>query len=352
MKREMVIAGNEIPSGSRKLIELPLPKLYTQSPLTMPVHVIRGKADGPRVFVCAAIHGDELNGIEIVRRLLKSPVLKRLRGTLIAVPIVNIYGLIQQSRYLPDRRDLNRSFPGSEKGSLAARLAELFMSEIVANCTHGIDLHTGAIHRKNLPQIRANIDDDETARLANSFGVPVIINSTVRDGSLREAASDLGIPMLLYEAGEALRLDEVAIRAGVTGINNVLRALGMLPVKRSKRKTAWEPFIARSSSWIRASASGLFRKVASLGSRVETGELLGLIDDPFTGAEIEVTAKFSGIVIGCTEIPMVHQGDAIFHIARFEEINEIAERLETFQILHCPEEDPAQNNAGEEPPVV
>ncbi len=209
MTDDFVIGGETIPLRSRRMIELPLPPLYTHSPLTLPVHVVRGAKSGPRLFVSAALHGDELNGTEIIRRLLNQTVLKRLRGTLVAVPIVNVYGLIHQSRYLPDRRDLNRSFPGSVKGSLAARLAHLFMTEIVHNCTHGIDLHTGAIHRSNLPQIRANLDDEETARLADSFGVPVLLNANLRDGSLREAAAEHGIPMLLYEAGEALRFGEV-----------------------------------------------------------------------------------------------------------------------------------------------
>ena len=173
----MQIAGTEITSGSRVLVELTVPPLYLQSELTMPVHVVRGRKDGPTLFVSAAIHGDELNGSEIVRRILRSAMLKRLRGTLIAIPIVNVYGLIHHSRYLPDRRDLNRCFPGSDKGSLAARLADLFMTEIVENSTHGIDLHTGAIHRENLPQIRANLDDPETLALATSFNSPVILNS-------------------------------------------------------------------------------------------------------------------------------------------------------------------------------
>ena len=180
MSTPFVIAEKSIPARSRVLIELPLPPLYTHTPLSLPVHVIRGAKDGPRLFVSAAIHGDELNGTEIIRRLLKQPVLKRIRGTLVAVPIVNIYGLLHHSRYLPDRRDLNRSFPGSDKGSLAARLAHIFMTEIVDNCTHGIDLHTGAIHRSNLPQIRANLDDEETARLANDFGVPVLFNANLQ----------------------------------------------------------------------------------------------------------------------------------------------------------------------------
>lgn len=352
MNDQFSIGGVSVPLRSRQVIELELPPLYVHSPLTMPVHVLRGGRKGPVLFVSAAIHGDEINGTEIIRRLLRQPALKRLRGTLVAVPIVNVYGLIHQSRYLPDRRDLNRSFPGSKQGSLAARLAHLFMHEIVAKCTHGIDLHTGAIHRSNLPQIRANLDDEETAKLAEAFGVPVLLNSNIRDGSLREAAAEQGIPMLLYEAGEALRFDEVCIRAGVKGVINVMRSLSMLPKIRSRRKKPFEPFIARSSSWVRAPASGLFRKVSAMGSRVKRGEVLGRIDDPFGREEFEVLAHYSGIIIGCSEIPLVHEGEALFHIARFEDIKEVAGQVESFQSKLTPDESPAADIVEQEPPIV
>lgn len=351
MSEDFVIGGEVIPLRSRCLIELQLPPLYVHSPLTVPVHVMRGAKGGPHMFVSAALHGDEINGTEIIRRLLKQSALKRLRGTLVAVPIVNVYGLIHHSRYLPDRRDLNRSFPGSEKGSLAARLAHLFMTEIVQKCTHGIDLHTGAIHRSNLPQIRANLDDPETAQLAESFGVPVLLNSNLRDGSLREAAAEKGIPMLLYEAGEALRFDEVSIRAGVKGIISVMRSLGMLPPGRSRSRKPNEPFVARSSVWVRASASGLFRNVCSLGARVKRGDVLGLIDDPFGGEEFEVTASASGIIIGCSQIPLVHEGEALYHIARFEDVKGVAGQVEYFQTELTPEEQ-IMSNEQDEPPIV
>lgn len=352
MEPEFSIGGQSIPKRSRQVIELELPPLYVHSPLTMPVHVLRGLKEGPRLFVSAAIHGDEINGTEIIRRLLNHPSLKRLRGTLVAVPIVNIYGIIHQSRYLPDRRDLNRSFPGSAKGSLAARLAHLFMQEIVNPCTHGIDLHTGAIHRFNLPQIRANLDDPETARLAESFGVPVLLNANIRDGSLRESAAEQGMPILLYEAGEALRFDEVSIRAGVKGVINVMRALEMLPATRSKRKKPYEPYIARSSSWIRAPASGLFRKVCAMGSRVKRGAVLGLIDDPFGREHDEVISNVSGIIIGCSEIPLVHEGEALFHIARFEDSREVAGQVESFQTEMTPEDIAPPTSSRLEPPIV
>ncbi|MES9860293.1 MAG: succinylglutamate desuccinylase/aspartoacylase family protein, partial [Candidatus Thiodiazotropha sp. 4PDIVS1] len=311
------INGNTVEPGTRTTIDLPAGRLYTHAPMTIPVHVVSGKRAGPRLFISAAIHGDEINGVEIIRRVLNSPALKRMRGTLIAVPIVNIHGLINHSRYLPDRRDLNRSFPGSEKGSLAARLAHLFMQEIVCQSTHGIDLHTGAIHRSNLPQIRANLDDEETEKLARAFDVPVIISSNLRDGSLREAAAEHGIPMLLYEAGEALRFDEVSIRAGVKGIINVMRTLEMLPATRRKSQKQIDPVVARSSSWVRAPDSGVLRAMVPLGGRVKKGTLLGVVADPFGESEFQLNSPFSGIIIGRSNLPLVNEGDALYHIARF-----------------------------------
>jgi predicted deacylase len=331
------INGVSFRPGTRTTIDLPAGRLYTHAPVTIPVHVVSGKRSGPKLFISAAIHGDEINGVEIIRRVLRLPTLKRLRGTLIAVPIVNVHGLISHSRYLPDRRDLNRSFPGTEKGSLAARLANIFMQEIVAKSTHGIDLHTAAEHRNNLPQIRANLDDKETERLARAFEVPVIISSNIRDGSLREAAAEYGIPMLLYEAGEALRFDEVSIRAGVKGIVNVMRALDMLPPSRSKPKKQIEPVVARSTSWIRAPGSGILRAMVPLGGRVKKGSLLGVVADPFGEREVNITATFSGIVIGRTELPLVNEGNALYHVARFEDIKEVEARVDEFREEHAPE---------------
>ena len=330
----LVINGIEILAGTRTSIDLPAARLYTHAPMSIPVQVVSGKKSGPRLFLSAAIHGDEINGIDIIRRLLKLPALKRLHGTIIAVPMVNVHGIINHSRYLPDRRDLNRSFPGSEKGPLALRLANLFMKEIVNKCTHGIDLHTGAIHRTNLPQIRANMDDEETKKLAMAFDVPVVLSSTLRDGSLREAAVESGIPMLMYEAGEALRFNEVAIRAGVQGIVNVMRALEMLPPSRSKSPKKFESVVARSSSWIRAPDSGILRAMVPLGARVNKDTLLGIVADPFGESEVAVETPYSGIVIGRTNLPLVNEGDALYHIARFEDIQEVEAKVDDFQEEH------------------
>lgn len=331
--KPVTINGVTIQPGEQRVIDLPIGKLYTRIDVNIPLQVICGKTSGPTLFVSAAIHGDELNGVEIARRLLKTSALKRLRGTLIVIPVVNIFGIIQHSRYLPDRRDLNRSFPGSSKGSLAARLAHTFLQDVVRQCDYGIDLHTGAVHRSNLPQIRANLDDPETRLLAEAFSVPVLLNSNLRDGSLRQVANEYGVKVLLYEAGEALRFDELSIRAGVRGILSFMRTLNMLPSTKSPSKHH-EPFIARSSSWERAPESGILRSVAALGVRVNKGDILGVISDPsdlLDQTECSVTAQYSGLVIGKSNIPLVNEGDALFHIARFEDINEAAASVEGFQ---------------------
>jgi len=336
MGEPITVNGVTVEPGRRQTIDLPVAKLYTHTMLAMPVHVVNGKRGGPRLFVSAAIHGDELNGVEIIRRLLKLPILSRLRGTLIAIPIVNVHGFLERSRYLPDRRDLNRSFPGHERGSLASRVASLFMEEIVGQCSHGIDLHTAGVHRSNLPQIRANLEDKETARLAEAFGTPVLIDANIRDGSLRQAAMEQGIPMLLYEAGEALRFDEVAIRAGVHGIVQVMRALGMLPAVR-KKKTPYKPVLARSSSWVRSPDSGILRAMVSLGTQVEKDTLLGIVADPFGERDVELRSPYNGIIVGRTNLPLVHEGEALFHVARFRKLDDAAASVEGFAENYEPE---------------
>jgi len=305
----------------------------TGANITLPVEVVNGRHDGPRLFLCAAIHGDEINGVEIIRRVLRRKMVRALRGAVIAVPIVNVFGFIGLSRYLPDRRDLNRSFPGSLTGSLAARIANTFVEEIVSHSTHGIDLHTAAVHRSNLPQIRACLDDDETKRLAHSFGVPVLINANMRDGSLRQTVSERKIPMLLYEGGEALRYNEPAIQAGVNGVLSVMRALEMLPPTK-RRRAARKPFIARSSHWVRAPESGILRARSPLGAAVDAGECLGIVADPLGAEEFEVHASHKGIVIGRTELPLVRGGDALFHIATFARPAAVSESLDDFQGEH------------------
>lgn len=328
--KNLEIGGTTIQPGETKRIELKMPPLYTDTSMSIPVHVQRGKRDGPTFFVSAAIHGDEINGIEIISRLLKSKSIKGLRGTLIAVPMVNVYGVLNQSRYLPDRRDLNRSFPGSQKGSLAGRIAHLFLTEIVAKCEMGIDLHTGAIHRSNLPQIRANLDDQKTLEMAEAFGLPVLLNADTRPGSLRQSAADMGARVLLYEAGEALRYDEFSIRAGVKGIINVMREIGMMN-KRKRKGREIRHFVARQSGWVRATESGFLNYSASLGDHVEKGDLLGVISDPYGTELAKLLSPAEGVVIGRQNIPLTQEGEALYHLAYFGSPDSVAEHLELLQ---------------------
>jgi len=324
---KLIIANTEILRGSRVTINLELPKLYN-TPTNLPIRIIRGKKDGPIVFVSAAIHGDELNGIEIIRRLRKLNILSKLKGTLILVPIVNVYGIMNLSRYLPDRRDLNRSFPGSIKGSLASRVAKTFFDEIVSRCDLGIDLHTASIHKSNLPQVRTNIDDEYTFNLARAFEAPVVLHSELRDGSLRSVAQDSGIPILLYEAGEALRFDEGCIRVGVKGIVNVLREMNMLPA--NNKKTSKVSIVTRNSNWIRTNESGMLRTIKALGDLVKKDEIIAFIDEPLGDDSFPISSPFDGVIIGKSEIPLVQEGDAIFHIGKLKNLENAEMKLEYF----------------------
>ena len=328
--KPITIGDVTIEPGERRYVDLSIPPLYTHTSVEMPVHVINGKQAGPIMFVTAAIHGDEINGIEIIRRLLATKALNRLSGTLIAVPVVNVYGFVSQSRYLPDRRDLNRSFPGSERGSMAARLADTLMSEIVQKCTHGIDLHTAAEGRANLPQIRVDLEENpELLELATAFGPPILLDSPTRSGTLRDVAGSL--PLLLYEAGEALRFDELAIRAGLQGILRVMRHLHMLPAGKardSKNKT----WLANNSVWMRAPQSGILRSRLGLGGIVEEGMVLGYISDPFGEAEQAVVSHVSGVLIGITKLPLVHEGEALYHVATSESNKSAARAVDEFHM--------------------
>ncbi len=316
--KTLIIAGTEIQPGTKTVISLPTPDLYTQTEMGLPVHVFHGKKPGPILFLTSAIHGDELNSIEIVRRIHHQRWISSLAGTLITLPLVNPYGFIIQSRYLPDRRDLNRCFPGSKAGSLAARLANILTKEIISKCDYGIDLHTGAYGRTNVPQLRVNLETPGAKKMAKAFEAPVIIDAKIRDGSLRETASELGIPILVYEGGEALRYNELCIRMGVRGIAKVMNYLKMINVPSLEKHTDFKPVITQTSRWVRASTSGLVQPIKDIRKSfiVRKDEPLGIIHDPFLiNASQILVAPFDGIFIGATNLPVVNEGDAVYHIA-------------------------------------
>lgn len=322
------IGGETVAAGTRRTIDLPVSVLSDHTQVNLSVHVVHGRQPGPVIFVSAAVHGDEVIGVEIVRRLLRVESLNAMRGTLLAVPIVNAFGFMNHSRYLPDRRDLNRSFPGSAQGSLAGRLANLFYTEIVSRSSVGIDLHSAAIHRTNLPQMRISPGRPEALSLALSFGAPLVLASRIREGSMRQAGVDAGIDILLYEAGEGLRFDELAIRIGVSGVLRVMHKLGMVSA-RGASKPKQPAIFSRSSSWVRAPAGGLLRSFRTTGDQVEAGSLLGAIADPFGEAETEVLAPTRGLLIGRTNLPIVNEGDGLFHIASLNEKSDPAATIES-----------------------
>lgn len=323
------LGGVQIAAGTSETVDLPISRLSTRTEITMPVRVLHGAKDGPTLFVSAAVHGNEIVGVEMIRRVLKNVSVKRLAGTLLCVPVVNAYGFTAHSRYLPDGRDLNRVFPGSPRGSLAAQLAHVFTEEILKRADYGIDLHSAGLNRENLPQIRYSPGNAAAAALADVFGAPAIVTSPLRDGSLRQTADTLGCTMLLMESGEALRFDELSIRIGVRGILRVMAHLEMgvrkqpTPAARSVR--------SEGSRWVRAEEGGIFRALRQTGAMVAADEQIGYISDPFGDHDTAVLAPIAGLVIGRSVMPVVNQGDALMHIARVASASGADERLNAIE---------------------
>lgn len=308
--------GTVVPPGSRRALELPVASLPTDTSLSLSVAVLNGLRPGPTLWLSGVIHGDELNGIEIIRQLLHTVHPRTLAGTILAVPIVNVFGFLNESRYLPDRRDLNRAFPGSPRGSLTAQLAHRFVTDIVRRSDIGIDYHTATDHRTNLPQLRVDLNNPGVEQMAEAFAAPVTVNASLRDGSLRAYCSRQGIPILVYEAGEADRFNEAAIKVGVEGTLRVLTALEMW---HGDTPSAPPPIRVEHSHWERARRSGIVRIDVHPGQRVERGEVLGIIAGALGDRPATVRATTPGIVLGYSRHPMASQGDALVHIADVSE---------------------------------
>lgn len=301
-----------VAAGTRQQLELRVARMAPGMWTGIPLVVIHGARPGPTIWVSGAIHGDELNGVPIVRELIARIDPHQLAGTVLAVPIVNVFGVAIGSRYLPDRRDLNRSFPGSPRGSLAARLAHTFFEGVALRCQLGIDCHTGSGGRANLPQIRCDLDDEDTRRYATAFGATFVKHSPHRAGALRASASERGIKVLLYEAGEADRFDRRAISLGVEGTLRVMAEAGMIDY--AEPATA-KPLMSHASSWVRAPRSGFCIMEVRLGNRVEAGQTLGVIIDSLSAKQVPFRARNAGLVIGVLRTAAVHQGDGVAHIA-------------------------------------
>ncbi len=307
------IAGMSVAPGTRGEVEIHVEQLATGPWISIPTVVLNGRREGPSVCVSAAIHGDEVNGVEAIRRLLVDLRPEEMAGSLIAVPVVNELGFMAGDRHLPDGRDLNRSFPGSPRGSLAGRLAHLFMEEIVSRCDYGIDLHCGSGRRSNLPQIRADLEDERTRAVATAFGAPATIHARTRDGSLREAATQRGMAMLLFEGGESNRFDPYAIDAAHDGVRRVLAALGLI---ESAPGSSVPSFESRETRWVRAARGGMLRLEVELGDHVERRQVLGSFSDIYGRRNLAIRAPFAGLVIGLTRSPLINQGDALVHVAQ------------------------------------
>lgn len=315
-RRPFIFEGHSVRGGTSLAFEVPVARLPTGTMVNMPVVVLHGSVKGPTIWISAAVHGDELNGVAIVRRLVRQVKPRHLTGTIVAVPVINVFGATMGSRYLPDRRDLNRSFPGSPRGSLAARLAHLFFSRIAKRCQFGIDFHTGSNGRANLPQIRCDLDDPQTRRMAEAFAAPIMIHANLRDGSMRAAARAEGIGVMIFEAGEAMRFDAYAVEVGVAGTLRVLAAMGM--VDHAPPAPEQVSRVSRKTSWVRAGRSGFFLGEVALGQRVEPGHRVGTIFDSIGKQSLDLHAANPGTVIGLLRTAVVHRGDALAHVAEVE----------------------------------
>lgn len=332
MKNKSLAFFNEtIYPGESVSLAMPLPELFSCAPLYMPIKVIHGRQQGPCMLITAAMHGNELNGTEIINRLLQHSTLKNLRGTLIAVPVVNVYGLISRSRYLPGDVELTRSFPGSTTGTHAARLANLLVTEILSKADICIDLQTGLLNYTNFPQIYVDVEDDTARQLAEQFKTPVISNMEYPHGSFQLAAKENNIPTLIYEAGEAMRFDEHAIKVGLNGLLKIMRSLAMLAKNNRKEPKLNTGFLAEKEIWVRASTSGISHSKLKLGAYVKKNDELCVIKDPFgTTEDVAILSPEDAIVVGKNNLPLIHEGEGLFQLAVFSKMQDTAEHLEVW----------------------
>ncbi|MDF1796624.1 MAG: succinylglutamate desuccinylase/aspartoacylase family protein [Coxiellaceae bacterium] len=323
------ICNETIHPGEQVSLALPLPELFSCAPMYMPIKVVHGKQAGPCVLIIAAMHGNELNGTEIINRLLQSSNMKKIKGTLIAVPIMNVYGFINKARTLPGGASLANSFPGSAQGTRAARVAHLFCSEIFSLADYCIDLQTGWMNHCNLPQVFVTDDNQKELALAHAFGAPVISELSVQKNSLRAYANATKTPYLVYEAGEAMRFDEPSIRLGTKGIIRLMRHITMLPEVNRPHASQQKSILMHDTRWVRSPTSGISYSNIKLGQQVKTGEVLSVIKDPFgAGPDTPVKAPFDGVVVSMNSLPLVYEGVALFQLAAFERLSQAATHIE------------------------
>ncbi|SHJ13434.1 hypothetical protein SAMN02745146_2391 [Hymenobacter daecheongensis DSM 21074] len=325
---DICLNGLTIRPGERVLTRLVISRLPSGTVIDVPVHVFRSTQPGPTVLLLAGMHGDEVNGIETIRRMVRRNLLQPLRGTIIAIPILNIYGFLNFSREVPDGKDVNRSFPGHPRGSLASRVAHRFMREIMPLVDCGIDFHTGGAARSNMPQVRCLLGHPDTDALAQAFGAPFTLHAALRPGSLREAAFQQQKTIIVYEAGESLRLDEAGIEMAIAGTFRVLHHLQMVA---EAAPPARPTIVCLRHTWLRAKFAGIFRSHVQNGDFLEKGQVYGSVADPYGEHAVRLESPVSGYIIGLNHMPVVNQGDALLHVGLTDPKPARVERSPPFQ---------------------
>lgn len=312
--KTITIGGEDVFPGETKLLKISIDRLPTGTLIDIPVYVFNAKKPGPTLLVQAGLHGDEINGIEIVRRMLAEKRFKINKGAVIAVPILNIFGFIHFSRDVPDGKDVNRSFPGTKKGSMASRIAYHYLSQVMHQIDYGIDLHTGGGQRHNFPQIRYTLEDALSLELAKVFNAPISFSSRLIKGSFRNAAYQMGKPTVVFEAGESMRFDDYAIMEGMQGILNVLKHLGMIPKIEPKYIERSTSIHVENRKWLRAPTAGMFIPEVTNGSQVKKGQILGSVTDTYAKHSKKIKAPFDCNVFCINHQAVVNQGEALFHV--------------------------------------
>ncbi len=316
MPSDFKILNQKVSLGETVQINMDIARLNTHSKIEVPIIVSRGKVEGPCLLLIGGIHGDETNGVEIVRQIVSGGLNKPKKGTIICIPLLNVFGFLNQKREFPDGRDLNRMFPGSDKGSLASKFAYHLMSKVIPKVDYCIDYHTGGAQRFNFSQIRIDENDEEVLELAKVFGSPYIVYSKSKEKTFRKAMVDLGKKVLLFEGGKSLSLDKKVTQVGVQGAINIIHHLGMrdFSAKISKQNLENPSIIIKNSKWIRAKYSGMYRSYIKVGQKVEKGVILGSISDPYGDFEKVFKNKQEGYILNSNHAPVVIQGDALLHI--------------------------------------
>lgn len=314
-ERDIVILNERIALGESRTVDFSIAKLYTSTKVEIPIIVERSKIPGPTVLITAAIHGDEINGVEIVRQLIARKLNRPKRGTIICIPILNVFGFLNGDRSFPDGRDLNRVFPGTKSGSLASRVAYHFTKKVLPHADYCLDFHTGGASRFNAPQIRIKPGDEKLLELAKVFNAPFTVYSNTLEKSYRKTCQRMGIPSLLFEGGKSQDSNKYIAKEGVEGIMRFLKHLDMLNTRHPAPEPIAETVIIEKSKWIRAMRSGLLHVKIDCNKHVEKGEFLATITDPYGKMRFKVTSPNEGYIINVNQSPIVNQGDAIFHIS-------------------------------------